>query len=110
MIAEKIIAVGLLAASVGTAAATIGQQDWIAIAGGITVIGLACINLYQKYRERKTALDAADLALQATSSKARIATLEERNDDLTRQIASIKSEADGWQKLYEAHMDSDHGP
>ena len=108
MFAEKILAVGLLIASAATAAATLGQQDWIAISGTLTVLGLAGINLYQKFREKKREQDAADLALQATSSQARIITLEERNDDLTRQIASIKSEAVGWQKLYEARMASDH--
>ncbi len=108
MFAGKIIAVGLLIASAATTAATLGQQDWIAISGTLTVLGLAGINLYQKFREKKREQDAADLALQASSCQARISTLEERNVDLSRQVASIKSEAVGWQRLYEAQMASDH--
>ena len=107
MFAEKIIAVGLLVASAATTAATLGQQDWIAISGTLTVMGLAGINLYQKFREKKREQDAADLALLANSSQARIALLEERNTDLTSKVAYIKSEAEGWQRLYEAQVKSD---
>lgn len=103
--AEKMVdrytGVATVLASVGTAMAGLARQDWVVISGALTTLGLASLSLYQKFREEKRKQDAADLALYATSQKAKIEALDFEVSALKEQLCITQSEAQRWLRLYQ---------
>lgn len=107
MIAEKTLAVCLVATSGGTILAaagagfaTVTQQDAIAWIGIFSTAGLACLNLYQKIREERRKQLAEDLKLTASSDRAKAAQLSTENQHLRDQVKILETEAKRWLTLY----------
>lgn len=109
MITEKFLACCLVASSGGTLVAAvvnglnpISQQDAVAWIGILTTAGLACLNLYQKIREEKRKQDAADIALMATSDRAKAAQLSTENSHLRDQLTLMEAEVQRCLQLYQS--------
>lgn len=103
---EKIHAVVLLFISASVTAlsalASFTTQDFVTLAGALTTVGLAALNLYQRFREEKRKQDSADMALHASSLRARIEALEGERIRLSEELEMQTAEAQRWLKLYRA--------
>lgn len=102
---EPIRTIAILFASsvVTAAAATVASwstQDFVTLAGAITTMGLAGINLYQRFREEKRKQDGADLALYSTSQQARLDAYASEIKTLREQLDIMTKEAARWLRMY----------
>lgn len=104
-VAKQTTAIAMTLASATTAVAGLAVQDWVAITGGFTTLGLALLSLYQKFREEKRKQDAADDAAMANSQRVRIDLLTERLEAARASEKAAKEESQEWSRLYHALRD-----
>lgn len=109
MVAEKILAIGLVASATGTLIAQVTsawhwptEQEAIVLSGIVTTCGLATINFYQQFRELRRKQNIADLEVTAASDRAKAAALESDLAKCKEELKNVTDEAKRWLKLYQA--------